>query len=323
MGYGYFGRSPQEVQMKQGRDMDFDTAKQLYESITPLRGVRKSLNVRPIGERDRCHERIVKVSDEEYYITCNAYRWSETRKIKGDEHYKDYNHCRALTFMKNAEQETITIHVPRTYWGDHSLNMSAFCSSSVFYFYKYNMAKGLDFINNQADKYVVIDTDGTKKYYPLEKADVVVYRKNGETQWKILSALRKVVHRVDREKSKKVREIAKPFTDYVATMFPLVEPDHIWGNVITEHLKNEKTNWEGLLTPKGDEIPEEWFKMAQNYKHKAHRTQYIRNDEGRYDCVEVFSNVKEIIKRDLYHVARPFKKVEVPLGEMAHDRNPE
>lgn len=326
--YTRWGRSPEQVQIEQGRPFDFEIAKEVYESITPLRGLRSKLDVRPIRSRDRCHERIVKVSDDEYYITCNAYRWAEIRKMRDDEHYKDFKPCRAITFRKEKDAgiETITIHVPRAYWGDYPIDISAFNSSSVFHFYKHNLPMGLDFINNKSDKYVVVDTDDGKKYYPLERTDVVVYRKNGETQWKLMSAMRKVVHKVDREKSKKVREIAKPFMDYIATMMPLVEPKHIWGNVIKEQmkLKAPAISWEEVVTPKGDEIPEIWFTMAQNYKSRASNKRWVRNEEtGEWGYVYSMANPKEMVKRDLYNLARPYKKVEVPLGEMAHDYNPE
>jgi len=67
MSYGNWNaRSPYAVQQYNGKPTDFAKAVERYESIKPLIGKRKSLDVRPLGERDRAWERIVKVSDTEY-----------------------------------------------------------------------------------------------------------------------------------------------------------------------------------------------------------------------------------------------------------------
>ena len=50
--YGW-GRSPYDVQRSNGVRTDFDMAKKRYESIKPLQGKRKELDVRPIGQRNR------------------------------------------------------------------------------------------------------------------------------------------------------------------------------------------------------------------------------------------------------------------------------
>jgi len=314
MGYGSM-RTPEEVQRRQGGMFDFDKVKERYESTDPLRGIRKKLDVRPIWERDRCHERIVKVSDEEYYITCNAYRWSEIRNLNGDEHYKDYKHTRAITYRKDAGNETITIHVPRSHYSQE-INSGGFSSSSTFYFYKYNMPKGLDFINDKADKYVVTEHD--KKYYPIEKADVVITRKNGTEQWSVLSAMRKVVHRVDRKQAKPVRQKATAFIEYIKTMLPIVEKKYDYSSSLTYMFKNTKKPWEEFVTPKGDDIPEEWFKIACHYKYVCERSRY-NYKEHRYEDIG-YSDPTNRIMRELYQQAKPFKTIEIPLGEKAHDR---
>jgi len=85
---------------------DFDAAKKLYESITPIRDVgarsRCAPDTRPLGRRDRPNERIVKISRDEYSATNSWYSCS-----------RYYNHgvsagilkkvARGVTFKRNGE----------------------------------------------------------------------------------------------------------------------------------------------------------------------------------------------------------------------------
>ena len=69
MGFGYGTRSAEDLQRDNRQIYSFAKIKERYEQTIPLRGKRAKLNIRPHGQRDRSWERIVKVNENEYYLT--------------------------------------------------------------------------------------------------------------------------------------------------------------------------------------------------------------------------------------------------------------
>jgi hypothetical protein len=65
----YNSCSPYDTQARNGRHFDFEKIKKHYHDTPPIRGKRKPENIRPVWQRNRCWERMVQVSDTEYYIT--------------------------------------------------------------------------------------------------------------------------------------------------------------------------------------------------------------------------------------------------------------
>ena len=128
MSYWHNIRSPSDVQQQNGKELDFAKAKALYESVHPIRGVRLKHDIRPIGERNRTNERIVKVCDTEYFLT-NGY------------HYPNTDSPRSMTFRLNGDMEYLTIHTPHwiTGSGERKNSTRPLSSSSDFYFYHYNL----------------------------------------------------------------------------------------------------------------------------------------------------------------------------------------
>ena len=123
--------SPYDVQANQGQRFDFVSVAKRYEDTKPIRGKRKEQNIRPIYRRDRSYERIVKVSDTEYYITFDAYQHRT-------------NHNKAITWSLNDGIETMTIHTPKKTWGttpSYDFNPRALSSSSTFWFYNFNLPR--------------------------------------------------------------------------------------------------------------------------------------------------------------------------------------
>ena len=112
MGYGWNTRSSQAVQMQSRHYFTFESIAKHYESITPLRGKRKDKNIRPVGERNRDWERVVKVNDNEYYLTCTAYGYEDNQRLRGETPRED---MRVMTFKRDEITETITLHRP--HWG--------------------------------------------------------------------------------------------------------------------------------------------------------------------------------------------------------------
>lgn len=297
--YGW-GRSPEHVQSSNGRKTDFDVAVQRYESTKPLQGKRKSLDVRPIGQRDRPHERIVKVSDTEYYLTCSEYGYRDQQILSGN---KVDDVRRAFTLKQEGMVETIIIHKP----------FYSFTSPSVFYFYDYNLPQGLGMTKHKGSNYVCVnDGQGKYNYYRADKGDTTFYRPKGGTYWTALTVYPEVKRKLDRKKTKEIRKHLGTFLEYAKTMLPFVESKHHWGEILTK-------DWREQVTPKvAGEYPEEWLGMLANYASRLNR--YSWNYETRQGSYTVnHAGVIEAIKRDAYKQEKPFVVEQVPLGELSCD----
>jgi hypothetical protein len=305
MGYGNWARSPEEVQRQNGVRTDFEVAKQRYESIKPLQGKRKVLDVRPSGERDRAYERIVKVSDTEYYLTCTHWDWNDKEILTDAKNASnDERKPRAITFKQEGMVETITIHKNR--WG--------FTSPSIYYFYEYNLPISMTMTKHGGSTYLGVKKSDDENlynynYYTLKKGDITFYRPKGATTWTPLVVHQEVRHKLDRKKTKAIREKLKTFVDYAKVMFPLVEPKgNSWGTVLDTH-------WADFVTLKNpDEIPESWLNAVAEYKRKLNRYSYeTRSHEA---------NEKGLIpkiQKEAYRIEKPFEVEVVPLGELSCD----
>lgn len=291
--YGW-GRSPYDVQRSNGVRTDFDMAKKRYESIKPLQGKRKELDVRPIGQRNRAWERVVKVSDNEYYLSCIS--WSYYDK---PEHADNARNLRSITLKREGEIDTIIIHASK-----HS-----FCSPSVLYFYDFNLPQNMSMYSHKGNKYLKVSTENEGyKYYTLKQGDVIFYKTKGETFWKPQQVFREVRHLLDRKQTKVIREKLKTFTEYARVMLPLVEFKSSWGDILDTH-------WEDFVTLKNpNEIPESWLDAVARYAYKLNRY----NWSTRANEVNEKGLIPKI-QRDAYRQAKPFKIEEVPLGELSND----
>ena len=165
MGYGSWGRTPYEVQRDNGKRFDFDGIAKWYADTKPIRGQRAKFNIRPLSERRRGWERMFKISDNEYYISCNAWAYNEEDNLQ--------RHRKAISFLKNGDQETIIVHTPRAYWGDNTerLNVSALSNPSVYYFYAFKFPivltmskyKGANYLCKWLLKIIVISSIRLRK----------------------------------------------------------------------------------------------------------------------------------------------------------------
>jgi hypothetical protein len=330
MGYGNWGRTPHDVQQQNGQRFDFDKIAKRYEETKPIRGKRAKFCVKPVSERRRDWERMFKVSDNEYYISCNAW---------GRDEEKDVNWNRkAISFIKNGDQETIIVHTPRVYWGveagkEPRLNPHALSTPSVFYFYAYNLPLGLSMDKYRSQNYVKVLTETGDKFYTIEKGDVTFTRTVGSKYWNPLVVHRETVHTIDRKLSKVIREKAKDFVEYCMLMSPITpEPKDSWwarqSNPFTLTESGHKYNdirdelpkgiaWEALLE-KGEDVPEYWFAMMDIYKQRSQITWWEHETRTYRKEYQAEKMVKQIYK-DLYTIAKPCNEVEVPLGERCRD----
>ena len=308
MSYYRASCSPYDVQSAQGGRFTFATVKERYENTIPIRGKRKADNIRPIKRRDRSCERIVKVSDNEYYITFDGYKWRT-------------HHNKAITWSLNEGMEFMTIHTPRKTWSSTDpteLHPRYLSSASVFWFYDFNMPSGFSMVNHYVNKYVKYND----KCYTIEQGDIVFQRKEGEFDWQPLVVHRQFKHHIDKEKTKQLRQDIKPFLEYYDTMSGIVEGNYGWGNAIHRAIIGED-NWRGvspdevvaLFKPTDGNIPNEWLGMVEKYKQKiTYRTYHEQS------IVEHRDELEKVLIKDLFELAKPCKAIEVPLGQLCIDR---
>jgi hypothetical protein len=333
MGYGWNTRSPEDVQRHNGQRYNFKKIAERYESIVPLRGKRKAQNIRPHGDRSRCWERIVKVSDQEYYLTNNAYRWN-------DKH--NYASCRAITFKRDDEgNETVIVHTPRPYWGDEEtknrLMPKQLGVPSTLHFYRYNLPDGVGMYKYHSKNYLYVknsDKGDDISYYTLEKGDVTLTKQVGHEFFKPLVVHREFHRSLDRSKTKVIRQELAPFIEYARVMMPLAEADMLrmysspvfWahkeatsglymsGEIVEECLGK---GWRGLFTGEPTEL---WFKLIQYYKYKCERNKW--NPETRaYEPVELtMQRVASYIANEVYREEKPLREEPVELGVRTFDK---
>jgi hypothetical protein len=337
MSFGGYGRSPEEVQRHNGRAYEFKTIAERYENTIPLRGKRKAMNIRPHGERSRDWERIVKVNDNEYYLTNNAYRWFDTH---------GYTPCRAITFKRNDDgTEVLIVHTPRQYWGKDLEDRERLIPRqigvpSTYYFYSYNLPHGMSMYKYHSKNYLAV-TEGESEngrafisYYTLEKGDVHLTRQVGDKYFKPLVVHREFHRSLDRSKTKAIRAELKEFTEYMRVITPLAQADRqsmytspiVWahtesteGMYVSGDITKEclGKGWRGLFTGEPTEL---WFKLVQYYKYKCHRSKW--NPETRsYDEIEVTTQqMASRIAKEVYEYEKPLHEEPVELGVRTFDR---
>jgi hypothetical protein len=333
MGYGWNTRSPEDVQRHNGQRYDFKKIAERYESIVPLRGKRKAQNIRPHSERSRDWERIVKVSDQEYYLTNNAYRWR-------DQHGHSIN--RAITFKRDdGGNETVIVHTPRAYWGDEESRKQLMPKQlgvpSTFFFYECNLPSGLYMYKHHSKNYLCVknsDATGDLSYYILEKGDVVMTRGAFDKYFKPLVVHREVHRSLDRSKTKAIRQELSSFVEYMRVMMPLVEPDRLYMHtppVFWAHQTSTEglymsgdiakdclgKGWRGLFAGEPNELS---FKLVQYYKYKCNRS--VWNSESRsYDVIAATpQTIATYIANEVYRYEKPFHEEPVELGKLTNDR---
>ena len=216
----------------------------------------------------------------------------------------------------------MTVHTPRKLWGaspSTELHPRTFSSSSVFWFYDFNMPSDFGMVNYRANKYVRYDN----KYYSIELGDITFQRKVGENHWLPLMVHREFKHTLDRTQTKQLRESIKPFMDYYDIMCDIVEEKGRWeyGNPIyraivgdadrTVHADEAIT----LFKLSGSDVPDAWLGMVERYKHKIMGYDY----QSRSNTFQRHKLPSEICK-DLFRIVKPCKTTEVPIGTLTNDK---
>jgi hypothetical protein len=297
------------VQQTQGGKFTFATVKERYEATKPIQGKRKEENIRPICRRDRSYERIVKVSDTEYYITFDGYKFRP-------------HHNKAITWSLNNGMEFMTIHTPRKMWGSTpSLDLYPryLSSASTFWFYDFNLPHGFNMVNYYVNKYVKYND----KHYTIEQGDIMFQRKEGSTEWQPLVVHRQFKHHIDKEKTKELKETIKPFLNYFDLMSDVVEAGYRWGNPIINSIRpddNDKATPQEVIEvfKQTDTVPDAWLLMTERYKRKITYSKRVNGEwQDERVCKE---DLPKLLLKDLYAIVKPCKSIEVPLGQVCIDR---
>lgn len=338
MGFGWNTRDGETVQRHNGQAYTFDKIAERYESIVPIRGKRKAQNIRPHGERARCWERIVKVNDSEYFLTNNAYSYYDKY---------GYSPCRAITFKRNDDKtEVVIVHTPRQYWGEKPEDRERMLPSqlrnpSSFYFYSHNLPESLSMVKHHSKNYLRVRVedgcdDSAFKYYTLDKGDVHLTRQVGEKYFKPLIVHREMYRRLDRTKTKALREELKDFKEYVRVMLPLTEhdrqgmyetpirwamrdktPDHNYYGDSDFAKECHGKGWRGLFTGEPSDM---WFKLVQYYKYQC-RTHTWNRETRDYVYIEPSpETVMRLITNQVYAVEKPLHEEPVELGVRTFDK---
>jgi hypothetical protein len=334
MSFGGYGRNPEEVQRHNGQHYDFKKIAERYETTVPLRGKRKAMNIRPHGERNRDWERIVKVSDNEYYLTNNAYRYYDKY---------GYSPCRAITFKRNDDgTEVLIVHTPRKYWGDKPEDREIFLLKqigvpSTYYFYSCNLPHGMSMYKYYSKNYLAVKHSHTGDdigYYTLDKGDVHLTRQVGDEHFKPLIVHREVHRSLDRNKTKAIRQELSSFAEYVRVMTPLIPSDRqqCYSSPLYYAQCKDKENqyavgslgekcigkgWRGVFTGEDNEL---WFNLVQYYKHMQSRNVWNPVTHG-YD--ELSCDPKSIIRavtNQVYQHEKPLHEEPVELGVRTFDK---
>jgi hypothetical protein len=111
--------------------------------------------------------------------------------------------------------------------------------------------------------------------------------------------------------------------EYYDIMCDIVEKGGRWdyGNPIYKAIAGEQNitveldEVMALFKPSGDSVPDGWLGMVERYKHRISGYDY----QTRTDRHDRHKLSNEICK-DLFHLVRPCKTTEVPVGTLSHDR---
>lgn len=215
----------------------FREARDLYNSIKPLRGPRGHLDIRPVGPRRHTRFQIHKISDTEYSLTATyalALRYIKAMAQRNvslpPEHWVRARQM--VSFHKNGQ---LHIHCPvgiRYVRGDYSGVWGAGvkgATNQIWNFLSQTLPAGMwveteGRWRSKKKTYLAIDTPSGTTYYllsPLKDTYILrLHRRNGI--WRPINPLQEYSQVIPRELSLKVRRTTKAFWLYVEHYFDLM-----------------------------------------------------------------------------------------------------
>jgi len=143
----------------------FDDVVALYNNIKPLRGKRSYIDIRPLGDRKRWWERVIKVNDNTYVITDGGWSWGVTpEQLKNDPQKLHEVLCFSpIVWTREADGDYVTIRN----------NLENGSSVSRYELLKSWLPAVLRFSYNQNGKHWVDHVSKNSKHYlPKFKAKI-------------------------------------------------------------------------------------------------------------------------------------------------------
>lgn len=256
---------------------DFAEVASWYERIKPLRGKHNAgKDIRPIGDRKRKHERIVKIDDNCYALSdgyhfgdkefgCYCYGATYTPTIKDMERYapivwrKHKDGTETVTLRNGTGQNYHTTryaflyrHTPVRMWfrnrsGRHFIEVGG---------QDYFLAKGTT-VPRAVAKELKTRYRGRSDLRGAEEDNASLVFRRAEDDWVLVShngvAPTPPRKRVDKETKKQLKPYIDAFRDWVLTMAPLMPGSRDWE--YRRRMHSEWTEWcvvngyEGRIAP--------------------------------------------------------------------------
>jgi hypothetical protein len=134
----------------------FDDVVSEYNKTVPIRGARKAEDLRPLGQRRKWWERIIKVNENTYVLDDGGWAWQ-----RGALYPESVLKFSPIVWERRADGDYITPH--------NNLNGSG--SYSRYNFLMRYTPRGLDFTYNRDGKHYVRTKDYEKHFIPKSKVN--------------------------------------------------------------------------------------------------------------------------------------------------------
>lgn len=286
----------------------FEEIERAYNSIRPISGKRRASDIRPIGDRRRWWERIVKVSSNEYTVT-DRYQWAAISSLT------QRREQRLVSFFKNGE-----VAIYGTNWRCANTSSIPWWSCiSTPQFVAQVLPDGIDLHKYDTKMYVSIQEGDTRNYYLVSGTKGGLRLKKVDGSWKVLNPTQEHTYRVSKQvKDRVAGQKIKEFKKYATSMWGLID-EEIWTNQGTPHLSEwtlaHNRRVKEMLRSKSN-----WFEIACGIWHASRRYTYTTYGGnaliGRYEPGNVSDFPwNKLMKAACRHNKTKFTKQEVPIGE--------
>jgi hypothetical protein len=213
----------------------FDQVAKTYNEIVPIRGARRSENLRPLAERRYWWNRIVQLDENTYALHDGSYMWSAIQSSQE----KNLRYLAPIIWERKDDGDYLTIRS----------HMAGYISVSRYWFLSRNLPMGMDFQWHENGKHYVVHK-GEKHYLPKFKANLnystceltmqrdnkVVFKQvNGEfIRHNELQPF--VTRKIDKELDKKYADKISELWEWAKIMLPM------FGDTITKTRHEYATN---------------------------------------------------------------------------------
>jgi hypothetical protein len=300
---------------------NYQQAKERYESVKPIGGIRKKLggDFRPVADRYRTWEVFMRDGDN-YGIGFHGSYIAYDHVKKDDKTISIPKEIRStprpiLMFSPDG----VLTYTPQ--WVN---------SYSTWEFLAAALPETLRFTKFGSKQYMeVAQPDGGYMYYLLHKIDscptrFIPYENDGKVFFHVHGndVIREHKILIDREKSKAVRQEFSAFIDYYNIMSALLTVD-VTEEDVTWTAKNkfrtmlDEGNW--LMRQDGEEYGAKWADAVKAFffLHSKSTQSWDKKTQGWGARTYKFATVEDVMAismRDLYRYGKPYRTERVPVG---------